>query len=178
MVVAGIAVHDVEVVHLLEVMLGCVGRVHARHARIESAAENGGQPGLLKTLAVSPLPTVFEVCHILWLIVCSVKVVHAALQAGIHDCKVLVWQCHVNHDVGLVLLEECHKLGHAVGIHMVGDDIGLAYGPSHGITLALRARSNHYLVENIGILCTLVGYHSANASRSNNQYFAHLVKFR
>ena len=177
MVVTGIAVHDVEVMHLLEVVLCGVGSIYTRYARVEAAAEDSRETGFLEALAISPLPTILKVSHVLRLIVSGVEVVHATLKAGVHDSEVLVGQSHIDNDVGLVLLEESNKLGHTVGIDVVGDNVWLADGTSHGITLALRARSNHYLVENIGILCTLVGDHCANASRSNNQYFTHL-KFR
>ena len=55
-VVAGIAVHYVEVVDLLEVVLGGVCGEYAGHARVEAAAQYGAESGLLKALAVGPLP--------------------------------------------------------------------------------------------------------------------------
>ena len=55
-VVARVTVHDVQILNLLEVVLGGIGRVDARHARVESATQDGRQPRLLETLAVGPLP--------------------------------------------------------------------------------------------------------------------------
>ena len=55
-VVAGIAVYDVEILNLLEVMLGSVGGEDAGHTRIEATAQDGCQPGLAEPVAVGPLP--------------------------------------------------------------------------------------------------------------------------
>ncbi len=55
-VVAGVAVDDIQVLYLLEVVLGSVGREDARHARVEAATEDGCQSGFLETLAIGPLP--------------------------------------------------------------------------------------------------------------------------
>ena len=54
--VAGIAVHDVKVVYLVEVVLGGVGRIDAAHARVEAAAQDGSEPGLAEAVHVCPLP--------------------------------------------------------------------------------------------------------------------------
>ena len=56
MVVAGITVHDVEILYLLEVVLCSIGCEDARHTRVEAAAEDGCQTSLLESLAVCPLP--------------------------------------------------------------------------------------------------------------------------
>ena len=42
--VTGIAVDDVQVVDLVEVVLGGVGRIDATDARVEATAEDGRQP--------------------------------------------------------------------------------------------------------------------------------------
>ena len=63
--VARIAVNNVEIAHLREMMLCGVGHKHSRHTRVESATENCGKPRLLESLTVSPLPAVFKVSLIL-----------------------------------------------------------------------------------------------------------------
>ncbi len=55
-VVAGIAVYDVQILDFLEVVLGGVCRIDAGHARVEAAAQDGCQSGLFEALAVGPLP--------------------------------------------------------------------------------------------------------------------------
>ena len=54
--ITGVAVDDVKVVNLVEVVLGGVGRIDATDARIEAAAEDGRQSCLLEAVLVGPLP--------------------------------------------------------------------------------------------------------------------------
>ncbi len=55
-VVAGVAVNDVEVFHLLEIVLGGVGGEYGRHSGVKAAAQYSGEAGVLEALAVGPLP--------------------------------------------------------------------------------------------------------------------------
>ena len=55
-VVAGVAVNDVEVLYLLEVVLGSVGGEDGSHSRVEAASEYGAQSSLLEAFSVGPLP--------------------------------------------------------------------------------------------------------------------------
>ena len=90
MVVTGVAVDDIQILHLLEMMLGSIGRVDRGDTRIEAAAENSRQTGLLKALAVGPLPAVFEMSLVLRLVVGCIEIATTAGQTGIHDGQVLV----------------------------------------------------------------------------------------
>ena len=56
MVVAGIAVYDVEILNFVKVVLGSVGSVDACYARVEATAQYGSQSGLFKAVFVGPLP--------------------------------------------------------------------------------------------------------------------------
>ncbi len=55
-VVTSVAVHDVEILHVGEIMLGCIGCEYTRYSRVKTAAEDGGEAGFLETLLVGPLP--------------------------------------------------------------------------------------------------------------------------
>ena len=55
-VVAGVAVDDVEIVDFVKVVFGRISGIDARDARVEATAQNGGESGLLKALFVGPLP--------------------------------------------------------------------------------------------------------------------------
>ena len=172
--VAGVAVHDVQRVHLAEVVLGGVCCIDAAHARVKAAAQDSRQAGLLKALAVSPLPAVLEVGLVAWLIVGGVQVVDAAAQAGLHDGQVLIGQGQVDDHVGFVAVEQSHELVHVVGIHLVGGDVVLADGFGHSVTLGAVARGNHDLVKHVRILCTLVGAHGADTTATNDNDFTHI----
>lgn len=55
-VVAGVAVYDIEIVHLVEVMFSSVGGVDGCAARVEAAAEDSAEAGFLEAVLVGPLP--------------------------------------------------------------------------------------------------------------------------
>ena len=55
-VISGIAIHNVEIVHFREMVLSRIGGEHARHTRVEAAAEDCRQSRLFEAFAVSPLP--------------------------------------------------------------------------------------------------------------------------
>ena len=65
MVVAGVTIDDVEVLNLVEVVLGGISGVNTGDPRVEAATKDGRQSGLLEALLVSPLPAVFEVSLVL-----------------------------------------------------------------------------------------------------------------
>ena len=52
-------------------------------------------------------------CHIFWLIVGCVEVVHSAYEACIHNCEVLIGECHIDDELRLVTVEELYELGNA-----------------------------------------------------------------
>ena len=140
-VVARVAIHDVEVVDLVEMVLGGIGREDGRHARVEAAAEDRREARSLEAVLIGPLPRVFEMCLVLRLVVGCVEVVAAAFEAGVHDRKVLVRKRHVDHDVGFERAEQFAQLRHAVcvdlgGLHAVAADggrNGVAFGFGTGV---------------------------------------------
>lgn len=54
-VVSGVAVNDVKILNIVEVMLCGISCVDAANARVEAAAKDGGKSGLLKAVFVCPL---------------------------------------------------------------------------------------------------------------------------
>ena len=171
--VAGVAVHDVEVVHLAEVVLGGVGGEYARHAGVEAAAEDGGEAGLFEAFAVGPLPGVFEVGHVAGLVVGGVEVVDATFEACVHDGEVLIGECDVDYQVGVVAAEESHHFFHVVGVDAVGGDVGRADGSSQGVAFGLIARGQHDFGEHLGVLSTFVGHDGAYTAYADNDDFSH-----
>jgi len=146
-VVAAVAVEDVDGVDGVELVLLGVGAVSLGHARVEAAAQQGGEAGFLKLFGVGPLPAVVEVggeacllaallidgtprgvVGVLRLVVGGVHVVDAAGEAGVHDGQVLIGQGDVHHEVGLIALDEGDDLVHMVGIHLCGGDVGGGLG--------------------------------------------------
>ena len=173
--VAGVAVDDVEVVNLLEVVLGGTCGVHTTHSWVEAATQNCCESCLLKTLSVGPLPAVLEMCLVERLIVGSVEVVDTTFQAGIHDGKVLIGQCHIDDQLGLMTLEQSHQLLNAVGVDFVGCDVRSTNSLSHGVTFLFVSRSDHNFVKHVGIFGALVCYYGSHTATANDDYFVHNV---
>ena len=94
-VIAGVAVHDIEVVNLVEMVFGGIGGENSCHSRIEAAAQNSRQPFLLEALLIGPLPRILEMRLVLGFVIGCIEVVHPALQAGVHDGQILVGKSQV-----------------------------------------------------------------------------------
>ena len=120
-VIAAIAVKDIDRVDRVELMLFCISAVSLCNAGIEAAAEKSRKSGLLELLFICPLPAVIEVCReallfasllvdlsplgivrILRFVVCSIHIVDAADEAGVHDRKILVRKRDVHDQIGLI----------------------------------------------------------------------------
>ena len=87
-------------------MLGGVGGEYTAHSRVEAAAENGRQTGLLEALAVGPLPGILEMSHVARLVVGRVEIVDTALQTGVHYREVLIRQGEIDYHFGLMAAEK------------------------------------------------------------------------
>ena len=135
MVVAGIAIDDVEILDFIKVVLGGIGRINTRHTGVETATEDGRETSLLEALLVGPLPGILEVCLVLGLVVGRIEVGATALQAGFHDGEVLIRQGQVHDEIGLELVHEGAELFYAVGIHLCCLDVGPTDGLDNGIAL-------------------------------------------
>ena len=159
-------------------VLGSVGREDAGHSRVEAAAEDGRQSCFAEAVAVGPLPRVFEVSLILWLVIGRVQVVASAGQARFHDGQVLVGQCEVNHQLRAIAAEERLQLFHVVGIHLSRPDICLVSllvdGVYQSVAFLLSAAGNHELSEHVGVLHDFESGHGGHATCANHQYSAHI----
>ena len=58
--VTGVAVDDVQHVHLVQLVLHDPGREDVGDAGVETGAQQSGEAGLLEALLIGPLPFVFE----------------------------------------------------------------------------------------------------------------------
>ena len=177
MVVACVAVNDVEVLNLVEVVLCSVCCEHSAHSRVEAAAQYCGESCLTETVHVGPLPRVLEVGFVLWLIVGSVEVVASAGQTSLHDGQILIWQGKVDDQLGLVVAQQSLELLHAVGIHLGSLDVHcVALGVQVGhylVAFGLAAAGNHKLCKHVGVLRYLESSNGGNATCANHKYSAH-----
>ena len=153
-------------------MLGSVCGEHLAHARVEATAEDGGEPCLLESVAVSPLPAVLKVGLVLGLIVGGVEIVDAAGQTGIHDGQILIGQGEVDDQLGLIAADELLELLHIIGIDLSGLDVHLISfvvdGLDEFVAFVLVVAGDHQLREDILVLYHLEGADRSYASGSNH----------
>ena len=170
--VAGIAVYDVEIVDLVEVMLGGISSIDTADTRVEATAEDSRQTSLFETILVGPLPGVLEVCFVLRLVVGRIEVVAATSQTGVHNRQVLIGQGEVDHQLRLVVREERLQLLHVVGIHLCGLDVHVVAGlvdiVYNLVALGLAAARNHKVGKHVGILRNLECRYRSDATGANH----------
>ena len=176
-VVAGVAVYDVEILNLVEVVLSCVSGEDACNARVEAAAENSCQTSLLEALLVSPLPRVLEVSLVLRFVVGGVEVRASASQTSLHDGEVLIGQGEVDDQFRLVVVEESLELLYIVSVHLSGLDVGVADCLDYAVTLRLCAACNHEVGENVSVLRNLERCNCSDATGADHKYFSHCFYF-
>ena len=173
-VVAGVAVDDVKVVDLVEMVLGGIGREDGRHARVETAAEDRRESRGLEAVLIGPLPRVFEMRLVLRLVVGRVEVVAAAFEAGVHDREILVRKRHVDHDVGFERAEQFAQLRHAVGVDLGGLHAVAADGGRNGVAFGFGTAGQHHVRED-GIGRDFLRHHRSDAAGSDYQRFTHRI---
>ena len=175
-VVAGVAVEDVDVVDLVEVVLERVGGEDARDARVEAGAEERRDAGLLVALAVGPLPLVLELRRVLRLVVGRVDVIRLRREAGVHDVQVLVRQREVQHDVRLEVLDQGDERIDVIRINLRRADLRLRRALElllERVALRLRARDNHDFTEFVRVLAALVDGDTRDTTAADDQSFSH-----
>ena len=172
MVVASVAVHDIKIVNLLEVMLGSIGGIDARYTWVETTTEDGCEACLLEALTISPLPRILEVCLVLGFVVGGVKIAASASQTSVHNRQVLIGQGKVDDQLGLVVIEQCLQLLYIVGIYLSSLDVELVACLMdvlyNLVALCLATRCNHKLCKHVNILCYLECCHRCDATSANH----------
>ena len=170
--VSSVAIYDVKVVDLVEVVLGGIGREDAADPRVETTTEDGCEARLLEALTVGPLPTVLEVGLVLGLIVGGVEVVAAAGQTGLHDGEVLIRQGEVDDQFGLVARHKGLQLLHVVGIDLGRLDGHLVAfvvdGLHESVAFLHMVACNHHLGEDVRVLRNLEGGDGSYATRADH----------
>ena len=182
MMVTSVAVHDVEIVYLVEVVLGSISGINARYARVETTTQDSCQSSILKTLLVCPLPRVLEVRLILRLVVGCIQIVYSARQTGIHDGEVLVWQGEVDAKFRLELLEERLELFYIISIHLCRADIYLARivacldSLCQSVAFLLTTACYHEVGEDIAVLRYLVCCYGGYAASTYHYNSRHILR--
>ena len=172
MMVASVAIHDVEILNLLEVVLGGIGCIDAGYTWVETTAQDSCETSLLETLTIGPLPGILKVCLVLWLVVGCVEIAAATGQTGIHDGQVLIGEGEVDDEFRLVAVEKCLQLLHVVSInlcclnvHLIASLMDILHNL---VTLSLTTTGNHKIGKHVSILCDLECCYRSDASSANH----------
>ncbi len=139
--VTTIAVQDINSVDGIEVMLLGISYEDRSYTGIKSASKQCGKSGIFELLLVGPLPAVievsgksgflaallidltpFRVVGIFRLVISSIYIVYLALQAGIHDGKILIRKSDVENDIRMVILDDSHDILYLVGVNRASGD--------------------------------------------------------
>ena len=166
--VTGIAIDNIQILDLIEMMFGCISCINTRYSRIKSTTQDGRQASLFETLFVGPLPAILVFSLIQRLIIGRIQIADTIFQTRIHDMQVLIRQCQVHHQIRLERLEQSHQLIHIVCIHLSGFDRYILNVSSNLVALALRTTGHHNIRESVGIHGNLLHCHRAHTTGTNN----------
>ena len=176
-VIAGITVDDVEVMDLVEVVLGGPGSEDARHAGVETATQYGQQALFAEAVLIGPLPAIFELSLVFGLIIRRIEVIDPRLQASVHDSQVLIRQSHMDDQFGLEGTDQLRQFGHVVGIYLRGLDLPVAgsllgVGGNH-VAFGLGPAGQHDLREDLRMHGAFEGNDPAYSTGADNEHFRH-----
>ena len=174
-VVPTVAVYDIEVVDLIEVVLGSIGGEDPGHPWVEATAQDSRQPSFFEALLVGPLPAVLELSLVERLIVRRVEVVDACLEASIHDMEVLIGQSDIDDQLWLEGLHQSDELGDVISVDGCRLDLDIGNLGGNLIALTLRAAGEHNLSEYVAILCHLLGHYRTDTAGTDNEDSSHTL---
>ena len=117
-VVASVAVHDIQIMDFIKIMLSRISRENCRHTRVEAASQNSSQALLLKAILISPLPAVFKMSLIFRFVVCSIQIIDTAFQTSVHDGQILIRQRYINYYFRLERAHQSYQILYFVRIHL------------------------------------------------------------
>ena len=173
-----IAVHNVQVLDFVKMMLGCIGGIYAAYTRVETTAEDGCQSGIFKALFVCPLPAVFEVSYVFRFVIGCIQIIYPAFQTGFHDSKVLIGESYVYDDFGFETVEERHQFVYIVCIYLSGFDVRVADCFYNSVAFGFGAAGNHDFCKHIRILSYFVRNNGTYTACTDNKNFTHFSTYK
>jgi len=171
-VIAAVAIEDVELADGLQLVLLEPHGEDRGDARIEAAAQQRHQAGVLVTVVIGPLPLVFELRLVLGLVIGGVEVIDARFKAGIHDRQVLIRQREVHHEARAGLADQVDHRRDFLGVDFIGRDIApaaLLHRSRDRVALGLGAAGQVDFGEDLGVERHLVDADRADAARTDNE---------
>src|SRR5690606_23459846 len=95
--IACVAVNNVEIVNLLEMVLRCISSIDIGNSGVKAAAQDCSEPCFFELVLICPLPFVFKLGFVLWLIVGCVKVSYSSFKTGIHYSQILIGEGYIDY---------------------------------------------------------------------------------
>ena len=166
--VAGIAVHDIQIMDFIEIMFGGVSGINTSYTGVEAATEQGHNAGFFVAVLVSPLPAIFEFGFVAGLIVGGIHVVGLGRQASVHQWKILIGQGHVDKQVGFVAVQQLNGFLHIVGINLGSLDAVATDFSGNLVAFGLGTAGQHDFGKNFRNGSTFVCHYCANTSGAND----------
>jgi hypothetical protein len=122
-VASGVGIQYIDESHRVEIFFQNVCAVGVGDSRVKSRAEYRHDAGFFILLFICPLPGVFEMRLVSWLVVGGIYIVDLGLEAGVHDGEVLVGKGDVDHDLRLYFLDQSSDFLREVSVYDVGLDV-------------------------------------------------------
>ena len=159
-------------------MLHSVCGEHTCNTGIKAASEESSDSSLFELLTVCPLPLVLEFCSIKGFVVCCINVVSFCSETSVHDSEILIGECKIEHNIGLVALDKSNKLINVVSIHLSSFDNSLCCRLElffKGIAFGFCTACDHNSLENLAVLTALVDCYGSYSSAADNHTFFHFI---
>ena len=173
--IAAVAVEDVDIVDLVKLVLQCVRAEYARYARVKARPEQCRESRVAESVAVRPLPAVFELRRVLRLVVRRVHIMYARRKARVHDVQILIRKREVQHNLGFELPHQRGERGHIVRIDRRRPNLRPAPAEFllERIAFRLRTRGDEDLLEHLRVLAAFMHGDARHAARADDHCFSH-----
>ena len=135
--ITAITIQNINGINFIKIMLQRIGCEDACNPRVKTTAQKCCNTGFFKSVLISPLPGIIKICRKsfvfasffinctpLWIIrifrfiIGCVNIIHLACQTSIHDCQILIRQCHIQNRIRLIIFNQCNQFIYIVCIHL------------------------------------------------------------
>ena len=175
MMIAGVTIHNIEIMNFIEIMLGGISCIYARYTRVEPATEDSRKTGFLETVFVSPLPTILEMGFVFGFVIGGIEIIDTSTQTSLHNRQILIRQSKIHNDIRTETLEKSNQLFYIVGIDLCGLDRLIPDSLHNGVAFRFRAAGYHNLCKNVGVLRHFVRGHGSYSAGTDNKDFSHFT---
>lgn len=106
-VIVVVIVDNIQIVDFVEVVFCCISGVNVGYVWIEIIVKQCYDIGIFKFILIGLLLVVFKFGNIFRFIVGGIEVISFGGQIGIYDGQILIWQCQVNYQIRVNIVNQC-----------------------------------------------------------------------